>query len=52
MAFDKLEITARYLVNSDELQIKIVQGTKLREGGRLMGFKVDKIIATTRHTIS
>ena len=44
-------VTAEYLVNADELQIKIAQGAKPGEGGQLMGFKVDKVIAATRHTI-
>lgn len=44
-------VTADYLVNADELQIKVAQGAKPGEGGQLMGFKVDKVIAATRHTI-
>ncbi len=44
-------VTAEYLVNADELQIKVAQGAKPGEGGQLMGFKVDKVIAATRHTI-
>ncbi|HEX3006728.1 MAG TPA: glutamate synthase-related protein, partial [Bacteroidales bacterium] len=39
------------LVNADELQIKIAQGAKPGEGGQLPGYKVDKIIAKTRHSI-
>jgi glutamate synthase (NADPH/NADH) large chain len=39
------------LVNADEIQIKIAQGAKPGEGGQLPGFKVDKVIAKTRHSI-
>ena len=39
------------MINADELQIKIAQGAKPGEGGQLPGFKVDKIIAKTRHSI-
>ena len=44
-------VTVRYLVNADEIQIKIAQGAKPGEGGQLMGDKVDREIADTRHTI-
>ena len=40
---------SNYLVNADELQIKISQGAKPGEGGQLPGHKVDKFIARTRH---
>ena len=38
-------VTANYLVNADELQIKIAQGAKPGEGGQLPGHKVDEMIA-------
>jgi glutamate synthase (NADPH/NADH) large chain len=44
-------VTTEYLVNADELQIKIAQGAKPGEGGQLPGHKVDKIIAKTRYAI-
>ena len=44
-------VTAEYLVNADEIQIKIAQGAKPGEGGQLPGFKVDEVIAKTRHSI-
>ncbi|MFV0340475.1 MAG: glutamate synthase-related protein, partial [Parachlamydiaceae bacterium] len=50
-ASGRFGVTAEYLVNADELQIKIAQGAKPGEGGQLPGFKVDKIIAKTRHSI-
>src|SRR5690606_39992164 len=43
-------VTTFYLVNADELQIKISQGAKPGEGGQLPGHKVDAIIARTRHS--
>lgn len=51
VASGRFGVTAEYLVNADELQIKIAQGAKPGEGGQLPGFKVDKIIARTRHSI-
>ena len=51
VASGRFGVTAEYLVNADELQIKVAQGAKPGEGGQLMGFKVDKVIAATRHTI-
>ena len=51
VASGRFGVTAKYLVNADELQIKVAQGAKPGEGGQLMGFKVDKVIAATRHTI-
>ncbi len=51
IASGRFGVTAEYLVNADELQIKIAQGAKPGEGGQLPGFKVDKIIARTRHSI-
>lgn len=51
IASGRFGVTAEYLVNADEIQIKVAQGAKPGEGGQLMGFKVDKVIAATRHTI-
>ena len=44
-------VDAEYLVNADEIQIKVAQGAKPGEGGQLPGFKVDEMIARTRHSI-
>ena len=49
VASGRFGVTSNYLVNADELQIKIAQGAKPGEGGQLPGHKVDKIIARTRH---
>ena len=43
-------MTIDYLVNADELQIKMAQGAKPGEGGQLPGHKVDEYIARIRHT--
>ncbi|MDR0815736.1 MAG: glutamate synthase large subunit [Bacteroidales bacterium] len=51
IASGRFGVTAEYLVNADELQIKIAQGAKPGEGGQLPGFKVDKIVAATRHSL-
>ncbi len=51
VASGRFGVTTEYLVNADELQIKVAQGAKPGEGGQLPGFKVDKIIAKTRHSI-
>lgn len=51
VASGRFGVTAEYLVNADELQIKIAQGAKPGEGGQLPGFKVDEIIARTRHSL-
>jgi Glutamate synthase domain 2 len=51
IASGRFGVTAEYLVNADELQIKVAQGAKPGEGGQLPGFKVNKIIAQTRHSI-
>ncbi|MDR1171609.1 MAG: glutamate synthase subunit alpha [Bacteroidales bacterium] len=51
VASGRFGVTAEYLVNADELQIKIAQGAKPGEGGQLPGFKVDRIIAATRHSL-
>jgi len=51
VASGRFGVTTHYLVNADELQIKIAQGAKPGEGGQLPGHKVDKIIAKTRYSI-
>ena len=51
VASGRFGVNTEYLVNADELQIKCAQGAKPGEGGQLMGFKVDKVIAATRHTL-
>lgn len=51
VASGRFGVTTEYLVNADEIQIKIAQGAKPGEGGQLPGFKVDNIIAKTRHSI-
>jgi glutamate synthase (NADPH) large chain len=51
VASGRFGVTTEYLVNADEIQIKIAQGAKPGEGGQLPGHKVDKIIARTRYSI-
>ncbi len=51
VASGRFGVTSEYLINADEIQIKIAQGAKPGEGGQLPGHKVDKIIAKTRHSI-
>lgn len=51
IASGRFGVTAHYLVNADEIQIKVAQGAKPGEGGQLPGFKVDEVIAKTRHSI-
>ena len=51
VASGRFGVTAAYLANSDELQIKMAQGAKPGEGGELPGHKVSKDIARTRHSI-
>ncbi|MDH6533506.1 glutamate synthase large subunit [Parabacteroides sp. 52] len=51
IASGRFGVTAEYLVNADELQIKVAQGAKPGEGGQLPGFKVNDIVAKTRHSI-
>jgi glutamate synthase (NADPH/NADH) large chain len=51
VASGRFGVTTEYLVNADEIQIKIAQGAKPGEGGQLPGYKVDEIIAKTRHSI-
>ncbi|MCI0654658.1 MAG: glutamate synthase large subunit, partial [Methylococcaceae bacterium] len=50
VASARFGVTAEYLVNADDLQIKIAQGAKPGEGGQLPGHKVDEIIARVRHS--
>jgi glutamate synthase (NADPH/NADH) large chain len=50
IASARFGVTTEYLVNADELQIKMAQGAKPGEGGQLPGKKVDKNIAKTRHS--
>lgn len=50
VASGRFGVTNNYLVNADELQIKIAQGAKPGEGGQLPGFKVDEVIAKLRHS--
>jgi glutamate synthase (NADPH/NADH) large chain/glutamate synthase (ferredoxin) len=50
VASGRFGVTIHYLVNSDELQIKMAQGAKPGEGGQLPGHKVDKYIGSIRHT--
>ncbi len=51
VASGRFGVTANYLVNADDLQIKIAQGAKPGEGGQLPGHKVDETIARVRHSI-
>ena len=51
IASARFGVTAHYLVNADELQIKIAQGAKPGEGGQLPGHKVDETIARVRHSV-
>jgi glutamate synthase domain-containing protein 2/glutamate synthase domain-containing protein 1/glutamate synthase domain-containing protein 3 len=51
VASGRFGVTANYLVNADELQIKIAQGAKPGEGGQLPGHKVDEVVARVRHSI-
>ncbi|MBK5290885.1 MAG: glutamate synthase large subunit [Acidobacteriia bacterium] len=50
VASGRFGVTANYLVNCDELQIKISQGAKPGEGGQLPGHKIDDVIARVRHS--
>ena len=51
MASGRFGVTTEYLVNAEEIQIKVAQGAKPGEGGQLPGFKVNEVIAKTRHSI-
>ncbi len=50
VASGRFGVTANYLVNAEELQIKVAQGAKPGEGGQLPGHKVDEVIARVRHS--
>ncbi len=50
VASGRFGVTAEYLVNADDIQIKMAQGAKPGEGGQLPGHKVDKTIARVRHS--
>ncbi len=50
VASGRFGVTAEYLVNADDVQIKMAQGAKPGEGGQLPGHKVDKTIGATRHS--
>jgi glutamate synthase (NADPH/NADH) large chain len=50
VASGRFGVTAEYLVNADDIQIKMAQGAKPGEGGQLPGYKVDKKIAHVRHS--
>ena len=52
IASGRFGVTAEYLVNAEEIQIKVAQGAKPGEGGQLPGFKVNEIIAKTRNAVS
>ena len=51
VASGRFGVTTEYLVNADEIQIKMAQGAKPGEGGQLPGYKVNQVIAKTRHSI-
>ena len=50
VASGRFGVTTEYLVNADDIQIKMAQGAKPGEGGQLPGHKVDKNIAKVRHS--
>src|SRR5688500_13239224 len=50
VASGRFGVTSEYLVNSDDIQIKMAQGAKPGEGGQLPGHKVDKTIGKVRHS--
>ena len=50
VASGRFGVTAEYLVNADDIQIKVAQGAKPGEGGQLPGHKVDRNIASVRHS--
>ncbi|MCI6103788.1 MAG: glutamate synthase large subunit [Bacteroidales bacterium] len=51
IASGRFGVTTEYLVNAEDIQIKVAQGAKPGEGGQLPGYKVNEIIARTRHSI-
>jgi glutamate synthase domain-containing protein 2/glutamate synthase domain-containing protein 1/glutamate synthase domain-containing protein 3 len=50
VASGRFGVTTNYLVNADDLQIKVAQGAKPGEGGQLPGHKIDEVIARVRHS--
>jgi glutamate synthase domain-containing protein 2/glutamate synthase domain-containing protein 1/glutamate synthase domain-containing protein 3 len=52
VASGRFGVTTNYLINADELQIKMAQGAKPGEGGQLPGHKIDETIARVRHSIA
>ncbi|MEU5051883.1 glutamate synthase large subunit [Streptomyces sp. NPDC021096] len=50
VASGRFGVTSEYLVNSDDIQIKMAQGAKPGEGGQLPGHKVYPWVAKTRHS--
>jgi len=50
VASGRFGVTTEYLVNADQIQIKMAQGAKPGEGGQLPGHKVDAVIAKVRHS--
>ncbi len=50
VASGRFGVTVEYLVNADEIQIKMAQGAKPGEGGQLPGHKVNQVIARVRHS--
>ncbi|XP_055603052.1 uncharacterized protein LOC129751528 [Uranotaenia lowii] len=52
VASGRFGVTAAYLANADDLQIKMAQGAKPGEGGELPGYKVSEDIAHTRHSVA
>ena len=50
VASGRFGVTTEYLVNADDIQIKMAQGAKPGEGGQLPGYKVDKTIGQVRHS--
>src|SRR6202043_3961335 len=50
IAWARFGVTAEYLNNCREIEIKIAQGAKPGEGGQLPGFKVSEMIAELRHS--
>jgi glutamate synthase (NADPH/NADH) large chain len=51
VASGRFGVTAEYLVNADQIQIKMAQGAKPGEGGQLPGHKVDEYIGFLRHSV-
>jgi glutamate synthase (NADPH/NADH) large chain len=51
VASGRFGVTTEYLVNAEEIQIKVAQGAKPGEGGQLPGFKVNEVVARNRHSI-